>query len=108
MAAPKTPMTKSHKAALAVGRAESRTVRDYLEAVRRNKPKRGRKRTPDSIKKRLAVIENQFDDSDPADIKRKISHRKLHNVLMTYMQELPKVFFARKCFNLLTSKHAQR
>jgi hypothetical protein len=64
MAAPKTPMTKTHKASLAIGRAESRTVRDYLEAVRRNRPKRGRKRTPDSIKKRLAVIENQFDDSD--------------------------------------------
>ena len=56
----------------------------------------------------LRPILNQFDDSDAADIKRKISQRKLHNVLMTYMQELPKVFFARKCFNLLTSKHAQR
>jgi len=76
MAAPKTPMTKSHKAALAVGRAEGRTVRDYLEAVRRNKPKRGRKRTPDSIKKRLAVIENQFDDSD-AITQLKLSQERL-------------------------------
>ncbi len=76
MAAPKTPMSKSHKAALAVGRAESRTVRDYLEAVRRNKPKRGRKRTPDSIKKRLAVIENQFDDSD-AITQLKLSQERL-------------------------------
>ena len=57
-------MTKTHKAALAVGRAESRTVRDYLEAVRQNKPKRGRKRTPDSIKRRLAIIDNQFNDVD--------------------------------------------
>lgn len=57
-------MTKTHKAALAVGRSESRTVRDYLEAVRRNKPKRGRKRTPDSIKKRLAIIENEIAEAD--------------------------------------------
>ena len=64
VAAPKTPMTKTHKAALAVGRSESRTVRDYLEAVRRNKPKRGRKRTPDSIKKRLAIIENEIAEAD--------------------------------------------
>jgi hypothetical protein len=76
MAAPKTPMTKTHKAALAVGRAESRTVRDYLEAVRRNKPKRGRKRTPDSIKKRLAFIENEFAESD-AITQLKLSQERL-------------------------------
>lgn len=64
MAAPKTAMTKTHKAALATGRAESRIVRDYLEATLRNKPKRGRKRTPDSIKKRLAEIASEFNDAN--------------------------------------------
>ena len=48
-------MTDSHKAALERGRAEGRIVRDYLEALRSNKPKRGRKRTADSINKRLAA-----------------------------------------------------
>ena len=49
---------------------------------------------------------NQFDESDPADIKRKMSKRILHNVLMTYTQELPKVFFARKCLTWwLASMH---
>ena len=53
-------MTDSHKAALERGRAEGRIVRDYLEALRSNKPKRGRKRTADSINKRLAAIEAEL------------------------------------------------
>ena len=57
-------MTDAHKAALAVGRTESRAVREYLEALRANKPKRGRKRTPDSISKRLAEIEAELPFAD--------------------------------------------
>ena len=53
-------MTDSHKAALERGRAEGRVVRDYLEALRSNKPKRGRKRTADSINKRLAAIDEEL------------------------------------------------
>ena len=50
----KTAMSDAHKAALAQGRAAgNRAVRNYLEALEAHKPKRGRKRTPDSIKKRL-------------------------------------------------------
>ena len=54
---PKNPMTDAHKAALAKGRTESQAVRVYLEALRANKPVRGRKRTPESIGKRLAAID---------------------------------------------------
>jgi hypothetical protein len=57
-------MSDSHKAALAAGRAEGRVVRDYLEALRTNKPKRGRKRTADSIKKRLIAIEKELPSAD--------------------------------------------
>ncbi len=64
MAAPKTPMTKAHKQALAAGRAEGKIVRDYLEALRRTKPKRGRKRTPESIKRRLNTIKNEYENVD--------------------------------------------
>ena len=49
-------MTAEHKAALAQGRAEGRAVKEYLEALSANKPKRGRKRTPDSIGRRLEKI----------------------------------------------------
>ena len=52
----KTKMTDEHKQALAEGRELGRAVRDYLEALEAHKPKRGRKRTPDSVKKRLATF----------------------------------------------------
>lgn len=56
-------MSDSHKAALAEGRAQGRAVRRYLEALEAHKPKRGRKRTPDSIRKRLARIETELPDA---------------------------------------------
>ena len=37
-------VTDAHKRAMAVGRAESRAVSNYLEALAANRPKRGRKR----------------------------------------------------------------
>ena len=50
------------KAALAEGRSEGRAVKNYLEALQQNRPKRGRRRTPDSIKKRLAAIDASYGD----------------------------------------------
>jgi hypothetical protein len=58
-------MTDEHKAALAEGRAQGRAVRSYLEALDAHRPKRGRKRTPDSMKARLAKIEATIDSADP-------------------------------------------
>ena len=58
-------MSDEHKAALAEGRAQGRAVRLYLEALEANKPKRGRKRTPDSIKKRLDTIAAELTTADP-------------------------------------------
>ena len=58
-------MTDEHKAALAEGRAQGRAVRAYLEALETHKPKRGRKRTPESMRKRLDTIDAELDDADP-------------------------------------------
>ena len=58
-------MTDEHKAALAEGRTQGRAVRNYLDALEASKPKRGRKRTADSIKKRLAAIETELNGNDP-------------------------------------------
>lgn len=58
-------MSDAHKAALAEGREQGRAVRRYLEALEAHKPKRGRKRTPESMQKRLAVIDNRLNDADP-------------------------------------------
>ena len=58
-------MSEDHKAALAKGREEGRIVRRYLEALESTKPRRGRKRTPDSIRKRLIAIDNALAGADP-------------------------------------------
>ncbi len=60
-----TGMSDSHKAALAEGRAQGRAVRRYLEALDAHKPKRGRKRTPESMQKRLERIEADLPSADP-------------------------------------------
>jgi hypothetical protein len=62
---PKGPMTDEHKAALAMGRNEGNAVRNYLEALRSNKPKRGRRRTRESIAARLSAIDAELDTADP-------------------------------------------
>lgn len=72
---PKSPMSDAHKAALAVGRTEGKIVRDYLEALRANKPARGRKRTPDSIAKRLSAIDNEIGSADAVKELRLVQER---------------------------------
>lgn len=57
-------MSPEHKAALAEGRSQGNAVRAYLEALAANKPKRGRKRTPQSIQKRLDAIEQELASAD--------------------------------------------
>ena len=58
-------MTDEHKAALAEGRAQGRAVRAYLEALETHKPKRGRKRTPESMRARLDAIDKTIEEADP-------------------------------------------
>jgi hypothetical protein len=56
----KTTMTAAHKAALAAGRSQSKTVREYLAALEANRPKRGRPRTAETVKKQLAEVQEQL------------------------------------------------
>ena len=53
----KQAMTDEHKAALAEGRNQARAVGRYLDALDAARPRRGRKRTADTVKKRLGAIE---------------------------------------------------
>ncbi len=57
-------MSDEHKAALAEGRNQGRAVRQYLEALEAHKPKRGRKRTTESVKKRLGRIDTELASAD--------------------------------------------
>ncbi|HEY7948966.1 MAG TPA: hypothetical protein VID75_14890 [Acidimicrobiales bacterium] len=68
MAAPeaksKRPMTAEHKEALARGREEGRAVRLYLEAIEEQRPRPGRRRTTESITRRLGVVNAKLADAD--------------------------------------------
>lgn len=75
-------MTDEHKQALAVGREQGRAVRRYLEALDAHRPKRGRKRTPESINRRLADIETRLETADP------LSRLQLVQERMNLEQEL--------------------
>src|SRR6185295_11115790 len=59
----KAPMSDSHKEALAEGRNHARVVGRYLDALEANKPKRGRKRTVESVKKRLGTVGDELKDA---------------------------------------------
>lgn len=67
--APKKPtkrkMSDDHKAALAKGREQGKAVRDYLEALEANKPKRGRKRTEATVRKQLEAVNEKLQDASP-------------------------------------------
>jgi hypothetical protein len=58
-------ITPEHKAAMAAGRAEGRAIKNYLEALESNKPRRGRRRTPESINARLEKIDVELAGADP-------------------------------------------
>ena len=60
-------MTAEHKAAMAASRDEGRTVRRYLEALEANKPRRGRKRTRDSVEKQLNETLDRLADASALD-----------------------------------------
>ena len=61
---------------MAAGRNEGRAVREYLHALRSNKPKRGRKRTGDSIKARLTAIDNELEEADALEELRLLQERR--------------------------------
>ena len=69
-------MSDTHKAALAQGRAEGRAVREYLDALRANKPKRGRKRTPASVNRRLEAIAAELVTADALGELRLVQERR--------------------------------
>ncbi len=70
-------MTTEHKAALASGRAQGLAVRRYLEALERNRPRRGRRPSSDSLRKQLSEIEEKLQDADPLKRLHLVQQRKI-------------------------------
>jgi hypothetical protein len=69
-------MSAEHKAALAKGRNQASAVRAYLEALEANRPKRGRKRTPESIERRLTAIDAQYETAGALTALQLLQERK--------------------------------
>src|SRR5271169_912622 len=72
----RSAMTSEHKAALATGRAQGLAVRRYLEAIERNRPRRGRRPSADSLKRQMIEIEQKLRDADPLKRLHLIQQRK--------------------------------
>ncbi len=66
-ASKKRVVSDSQKEAMAVGRDQGRLVRRYLDALDAHKPKRGRKRSTDTIKNRLAEIDAKLSSASSFD-----------------------------------------
>jgi hypothetical protein len=61
VAMPPKSLTPEHKHAMAAGRKEGQAVKAYLDALEQHRPRRGRRRTADSIQNRLVAIDAQID-----------------------------------------------
>ena len=59
------PFSPEQKESLSHGREQSKVVRKYLEAIELSKPKRGRKRTIESITKQLNAIDSSIKATHP-------------------------------------------
>jgi len=60
----RSAMSPEHKAALARGRETGRIVRNYLEALERNKPRRGRKRTIESVQRQIEEVTARLEEAN--------------------------------------------
>jgi hypothetical protein len=104
--AARKPMSTGHKAALARGRAESASVRHYLEALETAKPKRGRKRTPASIDRRLGAIENQMASADP--LSKLLQEQKDLNDERTRVAQVKDLSALEKQFTKVAKAYGER
>jgi hypothetical protein len=57
---PPKSLTPEHKQAMTVGRKEGQAVKAYLDALEQHRPRRGRRRTTESIQKRLVAIDAEI------------------------------------------------
>ncbi len=104
----KTPMSAEHKAALAKGREEGRIVRLYLEALESTKPRRGRKRTPDSIRKRLATINTLLPDAKPLNHLHLVEEKQRLEAELAHTGDVVDLAALEKSFTKVARQYGER
>lgn len=106
--AKKSAMSSAHKQALANGRAEGRIIREYLEIVEATRPRRGRKRTPESITRRLSLIATEMKTADPVTKVRLIQERLNLRSELAGMKSKAEVAAAETKFVKVVKKFSDR
>ena len=53
----RSPLSANHKDALAKGRTQGSIIRRYLDALEQQRPRRGRRRSPESTQRRIEAIQ---------------------------------------------------
>ena len=101
-------MSADHKAALAQGRTEGRVVRGYLEALRDHKPKRGRRRTPDSVNARLAAIEEQWLTADADSVLHLVQERRDLHAELEHLQQDDNLSELEDAFVQIAKSYSER
>ncbi len=101
-------MSNAHKKALANGRSEGRIIREYLEIVEATKPKRGRRRTAESITKRLSVIAAELKSADPVTKVRLIQERLNLRTELASMKTKTEIAAAEARFVKVAKSFSQR
>lgn len=101
-------MSSAHKQALANGRAEGRIIREYLEIVEATRPRRGRKRTPESITRRLSLIATEMKTADPVTKVRLIQERLNLRSELAGMKSKAEVAAAETKFVKVVKKFSDR
>ena len=104
----KSAMSDQHKAALAKGREEGRIVRVYLEALEATKPRRGRKRTPDSIKKRLIAIDAALEEADPLSRLQLIQEQQDLDAELAFGDNTVDIASLEKAFTKVAKSYGER
>ena len=82
----KSAMSDAHKQALAEGRAQSRAVREYLDALESARPKRGRRRTGETVERQLAETREELAKTAGATKLELIQRRRDLEVELATMQ----------------------
>jgi hypothetical protein len=104
----KSNMSVAHKKALANGRNEGRIIREYLEIVEATKPRRGRRRTPESIARRLAAISAELKTADPVTQVRLIQERLNLRTELAGMKSKTEVVAAETKFVKVAKSFSER
>lgn len=104
----KSNMSVAHKKALANGRNEGRVIREYLEVVEATKPRRGRRRTPESIARRLAAIATELKATDPVTQVRLIQERLNLRTELAGMKSKTEVVAAETKFVKVAKSFSER